>query len=108
MDKYTVRAFIEMEVEPINECHFNTMDECEEWCRKHCEVVRNLEFEIHHSLGASNYRHGIASGTGLITWIDKDYSEEALSGVTPWWTIYEIPEEVDQMCKEIVFYDDQR
>jgi len=104
IEKFTVKSYEKMEGHPdkcmyqVEEAYFNTMDKCEEWCYEHFGI-KKLNFEIHHSLGAKNYRFGIASGMGIITWMDKDYDEHTLPRVRPWWSIYNVPEEVNQMCQ---------
>ena len=108
MNKFTVRSFMKMPDHPIecfelvDEAYFNTMDECETWCKEHLNI-KNLNFQIHHSLGANNYRLGIGSGTGIITWLDKDYTEHDYPSIRPWWSIYDIPLEVDLMCSVVKF-----
>ncbi|GAF73723.1 unnamed protein product [marine sediment metagenome] len=107
MNKYTVRSFEKMQHYPdtnlslVDEAYFDTMDECEKWCEEHLDI-KWLNFEIHHSLGANNYRHGIASGMGIITWLDKDYIV-TFPSVRPWWSIYDVPPEVDEMCRKVNF-----
>jgi len=108
MKKYTVRSFEKMQYHPekcmdlIEEMYFGTMDECEKWCLEHFDI-KNTNFEIHHSLGAMNYRFGIASGMGIITWVLKNYTEHTYPSVRPWWGIYDVPPEVDAMCHNIDF-----
>lgn len=108
IEKFTVRSFEKMPGHPdkhvdlIDEAYFNTMDECEKWCKEHLDI-KHINFEIHHSLGARNYRYGIASGTGIITWLDRDYDEHNFPRIRPWWSIYDVPEEVNRMCENVKF-----
>lgn len=108
MEKYTVRSYAKLLYHPtkclemVEEMYFETMDECELWCSEQFDI-KNLNFQIHHSLGAKNYRFGIASGTGIITWLDKDYNEHTYPTVRPWWSIYDVPSEVDAMCRGVKF-----
>ena len=108
MKKFTVRSYEKMQHHPdknmdlVDEAYFNTLDECETWCKEQFGI-KNLNFEIHHSLGAKNFRFGIASGMGIITWMDKDYTEHDYPSIRPWWTIYDVPSEVDEMCRGIKF-----
>ena len=113
IERFTVRSYEKMKHHPdknmdlVDEAYFNTMDECEKWCKEHCKAIhppsQYLNFEIHHSLGAKNYRFGIGSGTGLISWIDKDYDEHNFPSVRPWWSIYDVPFELDQFRQGIKF-----
>ena len=79
IEKYTVRSFQKMEFHPtekmglMDEDYFNTIDKCQEWCSQQLDI-KNLNFEIHHSVGAKNYMYGIASGMGIITWLVRDYA----------------------------------
>lgn len=106
MNKYTVRSFEKMPGHPgeilelVDEDYFRTMDECERWCAEQFDI-KNLNFQIHHSLGASNYRFGIGCGTGLVSWVDRDYTEHDYPTIRPWWSIYDVPSEVDAMCEAV-------
>lgn len=108
MNKFTVKSFGKMDNHPnlnmelVDEAYFDTMDECEKWCKEHFDI-KYLNFEIHHSLGSKNYRHGIGSGMGFITWRDTDYTEHDYPTIRPWWSIYDVPSEVDAMCYEVKF-----
>ena len=108
IEKFTVRSYEKMQHHPdknmdlVDEAYFNTMDGCEKWCKEHIDI-KNLNFEIHHSLGAKNYRHGIGSGMGIVTWVDKDYNENNFPRIRPWWSIYNVPSEIDAMCQGIKF-----
>ena len=104
IEKYTVRSFEKMEGHPecnmdlVEEDYFNTIDKCKEWCEIQIDI-KHLNFEIHHSMGATNYLFGIGCGTGLISWIEKKYDEHDFPSVRPWWSIYNVPSEVDAMCQ---------
>jgi hypothetical protein len=108
IERFTVRSFVKMLGHPtkclelVDEDYFNTMDKCEEWCAQQFDI-KDLNFEIHHSLGAKNYRFGIASGMGIISWLDKDYTEHNYPTVRAWWSIYDVPPEVDAMCQGVKF-----
>ena len=108
MEKYTVRSYTKMEGYPVQceklveEMYFGTMDECQKWCYEQIDI-KNLNFQIHHSLGACNYRLGIGSGMGIITWMLRNYDEHDYPSVRPWWTIDDVPPEVDAMCHNISF-----
>lgn len=108
IEKYTVRSYMKMPSDPasclelVDEDYYNTIDKCKEWCREQFDI-KDLNFEIHHSLGAKNYLLGIGSGTGLVTWLVREYTEHNYPTVRPWWDLYEIPPEVDSMCQGIKF-----
>ena len=108
IDRYTVRSFEKMEFHPdcvadlVDEAYFGTMDECEHWCCQHLDI-KHLNFEIHHSIGAKNYRFGVASGMGIITWLVRDYAPADMPAITPWWDIYDVPFQIDDQCQPIEF-----
>jgi hypothetical protein len=106
IERFTVRSFDKMPHHPtevmnlVDEDYFNTTDECKTWCMEHLDI-KDLNFQIHHSVGAKNYFHGIASGTGLITWLVRDYQQTELPTVACWWDIMEEPEHFDKLRKGI-------
>lgn len=101
MNKYTVQSFLKLEFDPCDcgdiedEAYFDTMDQCEDWCNGHFDI-KHLNFKIHHNIGARNYRLGVASRMGTITWRTKDYPKLEAPQVSAWWSIFDVPEEVDQ------------
>jgi hypothetical protein len=103
IEKYTVRAFEKMEHHPceimdlVDEDYFSTIDKCKEWCEIQFHI-KGLNFQIHHSVGAKNYLYGIASGMGIITWLTKDHDQKDIPTVECWWSIFDVPSEVDSMC----------
>ncbi len=103
IERYTVRSYQKMPHHPgetlelVDEDYYNTMDKCKEWCEIQLDI-KNLNFQIHHSIGAKNYLYGIASGTGLITWLVRDYDKHDIPEVECWWDIYNVPSEVDERC----------
>lgn len=102
IERYTVRSFEKMEYHPtekmelVDESYFATMDECEDWCTRHVDI-KNLNFEIHHSIGAKDYRYGIASGMGIITWMMKEYNQHDIPRIPCFWGIFDVPSEIDDL-----------
>jgi len=83
----------------VDEAYFQTMDECETWCILHPEM-KLVNFEIHHSIGATNYRSAMGTGTGVLNWITRDYNEHNFPRIRPWWSIFDVPSEIDVLCQK--------
>ena len=103
IERFMVQSFDKMKGHPdqnlglVEEEYFNTIEECKRWCRNHFDI-KNINFEIHHSIGAKTYLFAMGTGTGVMNWIEKDYEVETMPSVKPWWKISDLPEGLDQLC----------